>query len=108
MPVRINTNGQGQLINRERYVIEELKQTGVDRISVSLNAHDQQTYNYVCKPKFENAFQQVLSFIECAAKVLDTEITVVTIPEVDISKIRQIAMAVSAKFRIRQYIPFFW
>jgi wyosine [tRNA(Phe)-imidazoG37] synthetase (radical SAM superfamily) len=47
-------------------VIEELKETGVDRISVSLNAHNKETYNYVCKPRFQNAYENVIKFIEKA------------------------------------------
>jgi len=63
----------------------------------------------VCKPEFENAFESVLEFIEKAKKEdLDTEITAVTIPEVDISKVRKLAKRMEAAFRVRAYIPCFW
>jgi len=106
--VRIDTNGQAYLVNHGRKVIEELKEAGVDRISVSLNAHDKQTYDFVCKPKFENAFDKVLEFIEKARQQFDIEITTVTIPEVNIPKIEQLARKLQVKFRLRDYEPCFW
>ncbi len=106
--VRINTNGQGYLLNPRREVIRELKEAGVDKISVSLNAHNEATYIHVCKPKFKNAFENVLKFIENASKEFNTEITTVTIPEVDIPKVREMARKMGVAFRIREYIPCFW
>ena len=106
--VRVDTNGQGYLLNKGRDVVKELKKAGVDKVSVSLNAHDETTYNLICKPEFENAFENVLGFIEKAKKDLDTEITVVTISEVDISKVRELAKRIEVGFRVREYIPCFW
>jgi len=107
--VRIDTNGQGYLLNKGREVVKELKEAGVDKVSVSLNAHNKATYNHVCKPEFENAFERILEFIEKAKKEdLDTEITTVTIPEVDISKIREKTKRMGVWFRVREYIPCFW
>jgi TatD family-associated radical SAM protein len=106
--IRIDTNGQGFLLNKNRNVIEELKKAGVDKISVSLNAHDEETYNQICKPSFENAFENILEFIRKAKNAFEVEITVVAIPEVDISKVEEIARKMGVKFRIRDYIPFFW
>jgi TatD family-associated radical SAM protein len=107
--VRVNTNGQGQLLYKDRDVVKELAEAGVDKLSISLNAHNKETYNCVCKPYFENAFSEVLSFIEKAAKKnLKVEITVVTIPEVDIAKVREISTRIGVKFKIREYIPCFW
>jgi TatD DNase family protein len=107
--VRVDTNGQGYLLNKGREVIKELKDAGVDKVSVSLNAHNATTYNQICKPKFENAFERVLEFIEKAKmENLDTEITAVTIPEVDISKVKEVAKRIGVGFRAREYIPCFW
>ena len=106
--VRIDTNGQGCLLNSGRNVVEELKEAGIDKISVSLNAHNRETYERVCKPKFENAFENVLKFIEKAKNKFDTEITTVTIPEVDISKVEKIAKRMGVGFRTRKYIVCFW
>ena len=106
--VRIDTNGQGYLLNKGRKVVKELKEAGVDKISVSLNAHEKETYNQVCKPAFENAFENVLEFVEKARGEFDMEITTVTIQEVSISKVREIARKLGVGFRIREYIPCFW
>ena len=106
--VRIDTNGQGRLLNEGREVVKELKEADVDKISVSLNAHEKATYNQICKPEFENAFEGVLEFIEKAGEKFDTEITAVTIPEVDIRKVREIAKRMGVRFRVRQYVPCFW
>ena len=107
--VRVDTNGQGYLLNKGREVVKELKDAGVDKVSVSLNAHEEARYNQVCKPEFKNAFETVLEFIERAKKMdLDTEITAVTIAEVDISKVREIAKKLRVGFRVREYIPCFW
>jgi len=75
---------------------------------VSLNAHNEATYVYVCKPKLKNAFENVLKFIENASEEFSTELTTITIPEVDIPKVREMARKMGVAFRIREYIPCFW
>lgn len=106
--LRIDTNGQGFLLNKGRQVIEELKEAGVDKISVSLNAHDKKVYEEVCRPRFENAFESILEFIEKAKEAFDVEITAVALPEVNLQKIGETAEKLGVKFRIREYIPCFW
>ena len=108
LPIRINTNGQAYLINKDRNVIDELKEAGVDELSVSLNAHNRETYDFVCKPKLENAFESVLKFITKASAHINTGITTVTIPEVNISEIEVLAKDLRVKLRVRQYEQFFW
>jgi len=106
--IRVDTNGQAQLFYKDRDVIGELKKAGVDRVSVSLNAHNQQTYEQICKPKFENAYNAILDFIRAAKAEFCTEVTAVTIPEVDLAKIEQMASDLGVKFRKRDYVPCFW
>ena len=106
--VRVNTNGQGYVLNRDRDVAKELKAAGVNKVSVSLNAGDEETYNEVCKPNFDNAYRAVLEFIAKAKEVLEVEITAVTIPEVDLHKVEAVAEEIGVKFRLRDYIPCFW
>ncbi len=106
--IRVDTNGQAQLFYKDRDVIGELKKAGVDRVSVSLNAHNQQIYEQICKPKFENAYNAVLDFIRAAKAEFGTEVTAVTIPEVDLAKIEQMASDLRVKFRKRDYVPCFW
>lgn len=106
--IRIDTNGHGFLLNNSREVIKELKEAGVEKISVSLNAHNKEVYNQVCKPIFENAFESILIFIEKAKEIMDVEITAVAIPEINVSKIKEIAKKMEVNLRIREYIPGFW
>jgi len=107
--VRVDTNGQGYLLNKGRDVVLELKEAGVDKVSVSLNAYDKATYNQVCKPVFEDAYENVLEFIKKAKEEgLETEATAVTIPEVDLAKVKELAERIGVKFTVREYIPFFW
>ena len=96
------------MLNKSRDIVKELKEAGADKLSVSLNAHDKETYNQICRPKFENAFESVLEFIGQAKRKLDIGVTAVTIPEVDITKIGEITKRMGVKFRIREYIPCSW
>src|SRR5208283_392565 len=66
--VRINTNGHGNLIHK-RNIIPEL-QGLVDVFSVSLDAQDDETYRQVCKPVFDNTFQEVINFIREAKRFI--------------------------------------
>lgn len=106
--IRIDTNGQGYLINVGRDVVKELKDAGVDKVSISLNAQDSKTYNQVCKPFFNKAFESILEFTIKAKEVFKVEITAVAIPEVDIEKVRRIADSLNVNFRLREYMPCTW
>jgi len=106
--VRIDTNGQGFLLNKDKAVVEELKEAGVDRINVSLNAPDKPTYVRICKPNFEDAYESILEFIEKASKEFNMEITAVAVSEVDVSKMQEIANEMGVKFRLRRLVPCFW
>ena len=106
--IRLNTNGHGYALNPGRDVVEELMAAGVDKVSVSLNTSDEETYNDVCKPTNAEAFESALKFIEKAKTMLDLEVTAVTIPEVDLYKVENLAKQMGVKFRLRQYIPCFW
>jgi len=105
--IRVNTNGQGQLLNPGRQVAKELKAAGVDKLSISVNAHNESLYNEVCRPKLKNAYVTVLEFINSAKQELETEITAVTTPEVDIQKVEKLAEEMGVKSRTRPYIQCF-
>ena len=102
MMVRVNTNGQGYLLNKGRDVARELKNSGVDKVSVSLNANNKGTYNQICKPVFNNAYENVLEFIKKAKEIMETEATAVTVPEVDLTKVGELAKNVGVKFTVRE------
>jgi TatD family-associated radical SAM protein len=103
--VRIDTNGQEYLLNPRRQVVEKLKEAGVDKVSVSMNADNKELYNKICRPKFENAFDSILEFVEKSRNVFDTEITFVTVQEVDKIKMERLAKKMKVKLRERLYSP---
>jgi TatD DNase family protein len=99
--VRINTNGHGNLIHG-RNILPELKGI-VDSISVSLDAHDEETYNKICRPAFKNAYREIIAFIKEAKKCIsEVKITVVTVEGVDIEKCKKIAEDLGVGFKVRE------
>jgi len=108
LPVRIDTNGHGYLLNPNLDVVEELKIAGMNKVSVSLNAPDEETYNRVCKPVFKNAWKSVIEFVKEAKKCLEVEVTAVNVPEVDVAKMEKLASSLGVKFRLRPYVPCFY
>ena len=63
LKIRVNTNGQGYVLNLGRDVVAELRAAGVDKVSVSLNAGDRETYVEICKPSFAGAYEAVMDFV---------------------------------------------
>ncbi|MGQ9624219.1 MAG: TatD family nuclease-associated radical SAM protein [Candidatus Bathycorpusculaceae bacterium] len=106
--IRVDTNGQGFLLNKNRDVLSELKEAGVNKVSVSLNAHNKETYNQICRPTFSEAFDTILEFIKKAKEKFDVEITAVAVPEVNMEKIEEISREIAVRFRRREYISGFW
>ncbi|MFP3985637.1 MAG: TatD family nuclease-associated radical SAM protein [Candidatus Bathyarchaeia archaeon] len=108
-PIRIDTNGHGFLIYPRRDVVGELKESGIDKLSISLNAQDEITYNEICRPAFKNAFEKLLEFTTAARDAgFEVETTAVTVPEVKISEVKKLACDLGVKFRARPYWPFVW
>jgi cyclic pyranopterin phosphate synthase len=109
VPIRVDTNGHGYALNKDREVAEELRAAGVNKVSVSLNGHDEASYAENCKPQFEGGFAAVLDFIKKAKKAgLDVEVSAVRMPEVNMEKVKTIAESLSVPLRVREYIPCFW
>jgi TatD DNase family protein len=103
--VRLDTNGHGSLINKVD--LPALLAGLVDKVSVSLNAQDADTYIKLCNPdKGREAYDAMLKFIQgCLANQIKTEVSVVDMPGVDIEACRKIATSLGATFRIRHYVP---
>lgn len=98
---RLNTNGHGNLINN-RNILPELKGL-IDTVSVSLNAQDKETYDRLCAPAFEGAYEAVLSFIKEAPRYIPSVVaTVVETEGVDVAACRRIAEESGAKLRVRE------
>lgn len=105
MPIRINTNGQGNLIN-ERDIIPEMKGL-VDTISISLNTPNEQRYNELVKSKFgDKAFSAMLAFAREATEyvpnvILSTVETTITKEEE--KECRKICDDLGVTYRIRPF-----
>lgn len=100
--VRLDTNGQGAIVNPGKNVIQELKNAGIDSISISLNAESEEKYNKLCRPVHKHAYSAVLDFIKEAQKAgIKTRVTVVNVPEIDLEKCKKLADALGVEFHIR-------
>jgi cyclic pyranopterin phosphate synthase len=109
VPVRVDTNGHGYVLNKDREVAEEMHRAGVSSVSVSLNGHDEESYAANCRPEFKGGFATVLEFVKKAKRVgLDVEVSVVRMPEVNLTKVKAVAKSLGVPLRIRDYIPCFW
>ena len=102
---RLNTNGLGGLINPGRDVAAELAGAGLGAVSVSLVAHNSEVYNQLCSPIYSKAYREVLKFSRrCIEEGIDTELTAVELPEVDMGACRSIAEKMGAGFRARPLV----
>ena len=104
-PIRINTNGVGNLINK-RDIVPELKGI-VDTVSISLNDPDKKKYAELVRSKFgEDSFDEMLSFAkECTKYVPNVVMTTVdtTISHEQEEQCRKICDEIGAKYRIRPW-----
>ena len=103
MPIRINTNGQANLING--YNITPLLKGLVDTISISLNAKDKQEYQALCLSDFgETVFEGILDFTsKCQKYIPHVVLSVVDlISAEDIQMCKQIAEGIGVDFRVRR------
>jgi TatD DNase family protein len=101
--VRINTDGQANLVH-QRNIVPELVGL-VDAVSVSLNAADAATYQKWCQSEFgEAGYAAVKEFLRLANEFLpDVTATAVTLPGLDIAACRKIAAGLGVEFREREY-----
>jgi cyclic pyranopterin phosphate synthase len=109
VPIRVDTNGHGYVLNKGREVAEELQDAGVSSVSVSLNGHDETSYAENCRPKFAGGFAAVLDFVKKVKMAgLDVEVSAVRMPEVEVEKVRAVAESLGVPLRVRDYVPCFW
>jgi radical SAM enzyme (TIGR04100 family) len=100
--VRLNTNGLGNLIYGKP--CEALLEGAVDVVSVSLNAPERESYNAVTRPKWDNAFDEMLIFAEnCKKYVPKVMFTIVDVlSEEDKTKCRELADRRGIELRVRK------
>ncbi len=101
---RLNTNGLGNLINK-RDIVPDLK-NAIDEVSVSLNNDNAEDYDRVCRSAYGlDAFPAMLAFTaECVKNGINTVMSVVDVPGVNVSKCYAVAEKTGAKLRVREYI----
>ncbi len=105
LKIRINTNGQANLIY-SRDITPELEGI-VDTISISLNAENAAKYQELCLSQFgEAAFDGLIEFAKLAKKYVPQVIfSVVDImPQEEIENCRKIAEECGVSFRVRAFI----
>lgn len=104
--IRINTNGQSELIcgpdSTPRF------RGMFDIVSISLNTADADSYDAVCHSEYgKAAYPAILAFAEHVKQYVERVILSVvdtTIPPADIEKCRQMAKDIGVEFRLREYI----
>ncbi|MCM0081494.1 YchF/TatD family DNA exonuclease [Geomonas sp. Red32] len=101
--VRINTDGQANLVHG-RNILPELAGI-VDVLSVSLNAADAATYQNLCNTPFgEAGFRGICDFLKEATRYIPKVVaSAVTVPDLDVEKVRELALSLGAEFREREY-----
>lgn len=102
---RLDTNGHGSLVNPGVDVPAALAAAGLDSVSVSLNAADPATYESLCRPVFDKAYRAVIKFTEeCIRQNLETTVTAVDHPDVDLEGCEALARQLGAQFRVRALV----
>ena len=105
IPLRINTNGLGDLIAGEK--VAHKLQGLIDTVSVSLNATNKEDYFKLVRPKFGiDSYDAMLSFtMDCTKYVPNVIMTVVdeVTSKEEQEKSRKICESIGAKLRVRPY-----
>jgi TatD family-associated radical SAM protein len=103
-PIRVDTNGQANLYHG-RDILPDLSGLA-DVLSVSLNAHDNATYERLCRPIYgPRAYPAVMAFAsEAVGLGFGVVLTAVGVPGVDVEACRGIARDMGAAFRLREYL----
>jgi len=106
LPVRLNTNGQGNLI-AGRDITGDLARC-VDVVSISLNVPDAHRYQQIVRSQFgERSYGAMLEFARaCAARGIDVVMTTVetTISAEDECECQRICDELGVRYRIREWV----
>ena len=105
-PIRINTNGLGNLINKKN--ITPLFEGIIDAVSISLNSSDAKIYESNVRPIYkEEAYPALIEFTREVRKyVPNVTMTTVstTIAHEDEENCRKLCEQLGVKYRIREFI----
>ena len=100
--VRINTDGLANIVHG-RDITPDFEGI-IDAISISLNAHNEETYNAHFRPPVPNAFNAVLDFASRACEFVPT-VTLTAIdglPGIDLERCARLAADAGVDFRPRR------
>ena len=105
LKTRLNTNGQGNLINK-RDIVPELKGK-IDFVNVSLNASCAEKYQPICRSQFKEAgFTGLIEFAKgCAKNGIACRFSIVDcIGEEEVENCKRLADSVRIPLYVRKYI----
>ena len=105
LSTRLNTNGQGNLINK-RDIVPDLKDK-IDLVNVSLNASCAEKYQPICRSQFgENGFAALIEFAKnCKRTGVNCRFSIVDcIGEEEVEACKRLAESVNIPLYIRKYI----
>ena len=105
LKTRLNTNGQGNLINK-RDITPDLKDK-IDLVNVSLNASCAEKYQPICRSQFgESAFAAIVEFAKsCRKNGVNCRFSIVDcIGEEEVEACKRLAESVHVPLYIRKYI----
>ena len=105
LKTRLNTNGQGNLINK-RDIVPELAGK-IDLVNVSLNAPDAESYQKICRSMFrQDAFPALVEFAKsCVKNGVNCRFSVVDcIGEEAVASCRRLAESVNVPLYVRKFI----
>ena len=105
-PIRINTNGLGNLINKKN--ITPLFEGLIDAVSISLNSSEARIYEKNVRPVYkEEAYPALIEFTREVRKyVPNVTMTTVstTITHEDEENCRKLCEHLGVKYRIREFV----
>lgn len=104
IPIRLNTNGLSDLINKKPTA--SLLCGKIDIISISLNASDSEEYQKISNPCYgDKAFDALLNFAEECKKYIPRVLfsVVDVISEKEIEKCKKLSKQMDIQLRVRKY-----
>ena len=103
LPIRVNSNGLGNLYHK-RDIVPELAKV-VDSVSISLNAPNAEEYEKVTRPSFPNAYAAMLDFAEeCGRLIKHTQLSIVDVlPAEEIAACQKIADERGVHLKVRKF-----
>ena len=105
MKTRLNTNGQGNLINK-RDIVPELKGK-IDFVNISLNASCTEKYQPICRSQFgEAGFAGIIDFAKlCRKNGISCRFSIVEcIGEEEVEACKRLAESIRIPLYVRKYI----